>query len=94
MIAMIKKNIKLDKEEQAIEDSFDEFLQGESLDATSLIESAKNMGKKTKPISIRLTETDYSRAHARALEEGVPYQTMLSSVIHLFLMGKLVRKEE
>ncbi|OAJ33549.1 hypothetical protein [Piscirickettsia salmonis] len=38
---MIKKNIKLDKEEQAIEDSFDEFLQGESLDADSLIESEK-----------------------------------------------------
>ncbi|OAJ32949.1 hypothetical protein [Piscirickettsia salmonis] len=41
---MIKKNIKPDKEKQATENSFDEFLQGESFDLMQLgcIESAKD----------------------------------------------------
>ncbi|ALA24343.1 hypothetical protein AVI51_15025 [Piscirickettsia salmonis] len=89
---MIKKNIKLDNEEQAIEDSFDAFLQGGSLDAVALIEAAKNTGKKSKPVSLRLTESDFTKAHAKALEEGVAYQTLLTSVIHLYLSGMLVRK--
>ncbi|QNR80110.1 antitoxin [Piscirickettsia salmonis] len=90
---MIKKNIKLDNEEQAIEDSFDAFLQGGSLDAAALIEAAKNTGKKvSKPVSLRLTESDFTKAHAKALEEGVAYQTLLTSVIHLYLSGMLVRK--
>ena len=31
-------------------------------------------------------------AHSRAREEGIPYQTLLSSVIHKYLSGRLVEK--
>ena len=30
--------------------------------------------------------------HARAREEGIPYQTLLSSVIHKYLSGRLIEK--
>lgn len=45
---------------------------------------------KTRRINLRLPERDYQLAHAKALEEGMPYQTLLASVIHKYLTGRLV----
>ena len=39
-----------------------------------------------------MTERDFMLAHSRAREEGVPYQTLLSSVIHKYLSGRLTEK--
>ena len=41
---------------------------------------------------MRVTERDYDLAHSRAREEGIPYQTLLSSVIHKYLDGRLTEK--
>lgn len=38
--------------------------------------------RKTKNINIRLSEDDLLRIRAKALEEGIPYQTYISSLIH------------
>ena len=52
----------------------------------------KNMAKKsmakTKRITLRVTEQDYELAHVKALKEGLPYQTLISSVIHRYLTGQ------
>ncbi|MYH48470.1 MAG: antitoxin, partial [Gammaproteobacteria bacterium] len=42
--------------------------------------------------NLRVTDRDFSRAHARARAEGIPYQTLLSSVIHKYLAGRLVER--
>ena len=55
-------------------------------------EAARNTLKKTKRVNLRVTERDFNLAHARAREEGIPYQTLLSSVIHKYLSGRLVEK--
>lgn len=55
-------------------------------------EAARNTLKKTKRVNLRVTERDFDLAHARAREEGIPYQTLLSSVIHKYLRGRLVEK--
>ena len=52
----------------------------------------KANGKKNKRVNIRLTELDYQHAQARALREGLPYQSLLSSVLHKWLTGQLVEK--
>ena len=39
-----------------------------------------------------MTERDFNLAHSRAGEEGLPYQTLLSSVIHKYLSGRLTEK--
>lgn len=44
---------------------------------------------KKKAISIRLLEDDLDRIKARALHEGLPYQTLISFVIHKYLKGEL-----
>jgi len=43
-------------------------------------------------VNLRVTERDFTLAHARAREEGIPYQTLLSSVIHKYLSGRLTEK--
>lgn len=50
-----------------------------------LIEAARNTLNKTKNINIRLSERTLSRLKAKAIEEGIPYQTLVSSVLHKFV---------
>ena len=54
--------------------------------------AARNTFNKTKRVNLRVTERDFNLAHARAREEGIPYQTLLSSVIHKYLSGRLTDK--
>ncbi len=55
-------------------------------------QAARNTLNKTKRVNLRVTERDFNLAHARAAEEGMPYQTLLSSVIHKYLNGRLVER--
>ena len=45
---------------------------------------------KEKRINIRLSTPDLMDIQARALEEGMPYQTLIASVLHKFVAGRLV----
>ena len=55
-----------------------------------LIETAWNTIPKTKRISIRLSEQDLERLRKKAAETGVPYQTIIGSLIHQYATGRLV----
>ncbi len=65
-------------------------------DVKEATEAARNAARatfnKTRRVNLRMTERDFSLAHARAREEGLPYQTLLSSVIHKYLTGRLTEK--
>jgi predicted DNA binding CopG/RHH family protein len=41
-------------------------------------------------MNIRITSRDMSNLKVRAKEEGMPYQTLVSSIIHKYLKGRLV----
>ena len=43
--------------------------------------------KKDKRINIRMSSRDLDAIKQRALEEGIPYQTLISSVLHKFASG-------
>jgi predicted DNA binding CopG/RHH family protein len=45
---------------------------------------------KDKRVNIRLSTPDLMDIQARALEEGLPYQTLIASVLHKFVSGRLV----
>jgi len=49
------------------------------------IATAKNTLHKTRNINIRLSEKVLSRLKAKAVEEGIPYQTLASSILHKFV---------
>ena len=55
-------------------------------------QAARHTFNKTKRVNLRVTERDFNLAHSRAREEGIPYQTLLSSVIHKYLSGRLTEK--
>lgn len=48
---------------------------------------------KEKRINIRLSTPDLMDIQARALEEGMPYQTLIASVLHKFVSGRLVEPQ-
>lgn len=50
---------------------------------------AEHSVKKDKRINIRLSGRDLAALQRRALEEGIPYQTLVSSVLHKYVSGGL-----
>lgn len=56
------------------------------------IMAARNTLKKDKRINLRLTQKDYHQVQIKAIEEGIPYQTFISSIIHKYLNGFLSPK--
>jgi len=50
---------------------------------------AKSTLKKNKRINIRISEKDLTHIQRKAIEEGLPYQTLISSVIHRYISGAL-----
>lgn len=51
---------------------------------------AKETLKKNKRINIRVSERDLEGVQKKAIEEGLPYQTLIASVIHKYVSGRLV----
>ena len=47
-----------------------------------LMQIARNTLNKTRNINIRLSERDLARLKRKAAEEGIPYQTLASSILH------------
>lgn len=47
---------------------------------------------KQKRINIRMTERDLKKIKARSVEEGLPYQSLISMLIHKYNEGKIIIK--
>ena len=56
--------------------------------------AARATSIKDRRVNIRLSSIDLSDIQARALEEGVPYQTLIASVLHKYVTGRLSEKEK
>ena len=84
---------KLDNYEKEILESYenDEWVSVENLaeKKREYAQYAKNTFLKNKRINIRISEKDFVDIKTRSLEEGVPYQTLISSIIHKYVSGKL-----
>jgi predicted DNA binding CopG/RHH family protein len=48
---------------------------------------------KNKRVNIRISSRDLEGLQAKAAEEGVPYQTLMASVLHKFVSGRLVETQ-
>ena len=86
----------ISEEERDIIDRFERDELRSATDAEREIEAARLMARntfnKSRRVNLRVTERDFNLAHSRAREEGIPYQTLLSSVIHKYLSGRLIEK--
>ncbi|MCA0433660.1 MAG: hypothetical protein LCH46_10360 [Proteobacteria bacterium] len=89
-------NQVLDAEEQAIEDGLAEGLYvetpGQDAKMQEWKEAVENY-KKKKSVTVRIYEQTLEKLRAKALEEGLPYQTLLSSILHKYVNGRLVERD-
>jgi len=83
----------IDEEERDLMESIekDEWRSVKHLEKEKVkaIAAARNTLKKDKRINLRLTQKDYHQIQVKAIEEGIPYQTLISSIIHKYLNGSL-----
>jgi len=86
------------EEEQEILDSFEkgEWVPVKDLSKRKreLIRYARNTLKKDRRLNIRISERDLNELQKKAVSEGLPYQTFVSSIIHKFVNGKLVEAKD
>jgi len=87
------KKQTLDAEEKEILASYerDEWrpVKNGKSEIAKLQQYARNTLQKNKRINIRLAEQDLIGIQTKAVEEGLPYQTLISSILHKYLRGIL-----
>ena len=85
----------LDEDETELLDSYEngEWQQIDNFEAekAKYIEAAKNTFKKSERINIRLTPHDLHQIKLKAIEDGIGYQTLIASLIHNYITGRLVK---
>ena len=95
-MATVMTKDKLNAEERDILDRFERgelrSAPGGEHEIEAARQAVRNTFNKIKRVNLRVTERDFMLAHSRAREEGIPYQTLLSSVIHKYLSGRLTEK--
>jgi len=88
--------MKYDKEEKAIVDAFEKGKMTLRKPSRKEIETIKATARKTiikdRRITIRLYDHDYKGIQKKALEMGIPYQTLISGIIHRYIEGDLISK--
>lgn len=90
-------NSPLDEEEQWYEDHSDDFVPVENLqkERKVLIQAAKNTVRNIekqnkKMFSLRLEQEDINGLKEIAKEQGLPYQSLIGSIVHRYINGTLV----
>jgi len=84
-------NPKLDKYENEIEANISAFTPASS-EKKAQVESIIDKANEKKSISLRLKSNDLDQLKRRAEIEGLPYQTLLSSIVHKFVTDQLIDK--
>ncbi|MGA7978718.1 MAG: antitoxin [Chromatiaceae bacterium] len=84
---------KLDQEEQEILDAFEarklKRSEGAEVIRKRYMECAEATHRKDARINIRLSSRDLRGLQKRALAEGIPHQTLITSILHKYVEGRL-----
>jgi predicted DNA binding CopG/RHH family protein len=89
-------DIKLDPEEQEIEDALPDsweklpFSENQAKECAYAKEAAANYLRKDAKINIRLTRHDMDGLRRIAVKEGLPYQTLIASILHKYVAQHLI----
>ncbi len=85
------KKYRLDKEENEILDAIEndqwELVKPKRAELEYYAEIARNTFRKDQRMNIRISKADLNRIKAKAAEEGIPYQTLVASIIHKYASG-------
>jgi predicted DNA binding CopG/RHH family protein len=87
---------KLDREEREILAAYRQGkLERVALSAEEIEryrEAARAVSRKDKRVNIRMSSVDLRELQIRAMKEGIPYQTLMASVLHKYVAGKLIER--
>ena len=87
---------RLDPEERDILKSFERGEWKSVADEKAEIRRAREIAHATftkdRRINIRISQKDLEGIRAKALEEGIPYQTLMSSILHKYVSGRLAER--
>lgn len=83
----------LDNEEQELSDSFDRgewtSVKNLTVEKEKAKKAAENYFRKSARINIRISENDLEHIKQKASFEGLPYQTLIASILHKYAAGHL-----
>ncbi len=83
----------LSKEERVILDAIEEgrweIVRPTQGELQRYAEIARNTLRKSKRVNIRISEADLSEIKSRAAQEGMPYQTLITSLLHKYISGRM-----
>ena len=88
--------MKYDSEEKTILDAYEngelKLKTPSEKEIKAIKAAATSTFKKDKRITIRLYDHDFKGIQKKAIEMGIPYQTLISGIIHRYVEGDLTRK--
>ncbi len=84
---MKNPDYNFDNEELEILEAFENGRLNGSAPSESMVLAAQKTLKKNRNINIRITENDLESIKLRAAREGMPYQTLIGSIIHKYASG-------
>ena len=88
--------MRYDKEEKGILDAYKrgkiKLSTPSEKEITAIKATAENTFKKDKRITIRLYDHDLTGIQKKAMEMGIPYQTLISALVHRYIEGELISK--
>lgn len=87
------KSIKLTDEEKAIEKNIDNIRPATGAKRKQ-IEKILSQAKKNKSISLRISNYDLEKLKEKACHEGIPYQTLINSILHKYITNQLFEKDQ
>ena len=92
------KKIVLDVEEKDILESYERgewvSVKNPKKEIAKLRKYARNTLQKDKRINIRMSSKDLDQVQVIAAQEGIPYQTLVSSIIHKYVSGYLIERNK
>ncbi len=93
---MNEKDIKLTDDEKEILDTYEagewQSVDNKDAEIDTYQAYARATHKKDKRVNIRISSKNLEALQKKALEEGIPYQTLISSVLHKYVNGRLVER--
>jgi predicted DNA binding CopG/RHH family protein len=89
--------MKLNKEEKEILDAYEKGYIKAKRPLEEELKEVKKIAettfRKNRRITIRLYDHDYKGIQKKAMEKGIPYQTLISGMIHQYIEGDLVERK-
>jgi predicted DNA binding CopG/RHH family protein len=89
----MKDRFELDDDEQSIENEIDNYVAA-GAETRERVEGILEKARKRKNVNIRISGFVLDQLRSRAQREGIPYQTLIASVLHKYVTDQLVDERD